>query len=115
MKSGLAPLLKNWKGYLTAVINFERQEKALVVTCGKGYIVDTLARLLVNTEVVEGITCVIKDEVRQRVIFSNGFNLQLIDTAGHISVLLDKYFFDEIEFIEFKEDILFAKYWYHKK
>ena len=72
-------------------------------------------KALINAKVVEGITSAIKDEVRQRAIFSNSFNLQQIDTAGHVSVLVDEYFFDEIEFIEIKEDTLYAKYWYYQK
>ena len=32
---------QNWEGHLTAILNFENQEKTFVIACGSGYMVDT--------------------------------------------------------------------------
>jgi len=106
---------QSWNGYLKTIINFEEQEKAFVIAYGNGYMVDISTRLLLSDQKIEEIVSAIKDEEQQRIIFSNGYNLQQIDIEGNISILLDKYFFDEIELLEVKDDILFARYWYYQK
>jgi hypothetical protein len=106
---------QNWDGYLTSIINFEKQEIAFVIACGNGYLVDIAKRQLLSDKVIEAITSAIKDYKRQSVIFTNGYNLQIMDKTGKASILLDKYFFDEIEFLEIRDDILFARYWYYQK
>ena len=106
---------QGWEGNVTTIINFDKEERAFIVAGGDGYLFDTTNRQLINVVELSGIKTVIADELNQRIIFSEGLDIQCINHQGKHSILFDKYFFDEIEFMEVRDSILSARYWYYQR
>lgn len=106
---------QGWEGFATSIINLEEYEKTLIIAGGNGYLIEVTKRQLLNETELSAIKTAIADPGRQRIIFSNGLNLQYIDFDGKISILYGEYFFDDIELLEIKDDKLYAHYWYYRR
>jgi hypothetical protein len=101
-------------GTLSALLVFEDAGKVFVITSGTGYLIDVNIRMQITSHVIRGIHTAVKDERRQGIIFSNDSCIRRLDIQGNISILSDKYIFDEIEFLEIKDGVLSALYWYYQ-
>jgi len=110
----VASLKNGWEKYATLIINFEFDERAFVIAGGYGYLIDTAKRDLISIP-LPYITAAIADTQRKRVIFSTGYNLQCLDFAGHHTILYNERYFDDIEFVEIRNNKLFANYWYYQR
>lgn len=106
---------QGWEGHATLIINFEVEAKAFVVTGGEGYLIDISKRQQLNTDEFSEIKSAIADPERQRVIFSSGYDLQTVDFDGLHSTLFEKYYFDDIELTEIRNNKLYARYWYYQR
>ena len=106
---------RGWEGFATLIINLEKQEKAFVVAGGDGYLIDISQQELINEDELSGIKTAIADVVRQRIIFSDGLNLQCIDFEGKVSILYDDHYFDDVELLEIRDNTLYARYWYYQR
>ena len=105
---------RSWEGFASIIINLEVCDKAFVVAGGNGYFIDIFRRELVSKNEFTGIKTAIADLANQKVIFSDGLSIQCIDAEGNVSILFDDYYFDDIEFLEIKDNYLHARYWYYQ-
>jgi hypothetical protein len=103
-----------WEGFASIIINLEVQDKAFVVAGGNGYFIDISRRELVSKDKLTAIKTAIAELANQQVIFSDGLIIQCIDFEGKNSILFDKYYFDEIELLEVRDNTLYARYWYYQ-
>jgi hypothetical protein len=106
---------RGWEGFATLIINLEEHEQAFVVVGGDGYLINISQQELINQDELSGIKTAIADVERQRIIFSDGYNLQCIDFKGKVSILFDKNYFDEVELLEIRDNNLYARYWYYQR
>lgn len=106
---------RGWGGEGTFIINLDKQEKALVVAGGQSYIIDIATKQLINKQEISGTKSAIQNNDQTLIYFSNGYDLQFLDLNGNVSVLLDTYYFDDIEFIEIKDNKLYLKYWHYQR
>ena len=106
---------RGWEGHATLIINFEIDDKALVAAGGQGYLIDIAERQQLNTDELSEIKSAIADPEGQRVIFSSGYGLQTVDLNGLRFTLFDKYYFDDIELTEIRNNKLYARYWYYQR
>ena len=106
---------RGWEGFATLIINLEEREKTFVVKGGNGYLIDISQQELVNQDELSGIKTAIADVERQRIIFTDGYNLQCIDFKGKVYILYDRNYFDEVELLEIRNNNLYARYWYYQR
>lgn len=99
----------------TIMLRLDKQNKAFVIASGKGYLIDVVNKQLLNKKEILNIKSAILNEDQTKIYFSNGFNLQSIDLNGTLTVLLDEYYFDEIELLKVLDKTLYAKYWYYQR
>ncbi len=99
----------------TIIHSLEKQNKAFVIASGKGYLIDVVNKQSLNKKEILHIKCAILNEDQTNIYFSNGFNVQSIDLNGTLTVLLDEYYFDEIELLKVMDKTLHAKYWYYQR
>ena len=100
------------RGYWNSIILFEEKERAFVVVGGVGYLIDVSDKQILNSQFHSGIKSAIYDDVRVRVIFSDGLDIRCINYEGLVSTLYDSRYFDDVELLEIKENDLHARYWY---
>lgn len=104
---------KSWDGYGTFILNLEKQEKAFVVAGGEGFLVDISTRLQLNNQSITDTKSAISNDEQTIIYFSSGYDMQFVDIDGNVSVLLDNFYFDDIELVEIKDNILYVKYWHY--
>src|SRR6478735_8952025 len=105
----------NRAGYPNSLINFEKQEIIFVIASGTGYLLDVSTQSNIQDTIIEGITTAVKDDSGERIIFSNSYDLRAMNIYGDVSIILNEYFFDEIELLKVENNNLFARYWYYQK
>lgn len=104
-----------WDGYGTFILYLDKKEKAFVVAGGQSYLIDISTRHQMNKQEISSTKSAILNDEQTIVYFSDGRGLQFVDMNGNISVLLDIYYFDNIELIEVKGNKLYARYWYYQR
>jgi hypothetical protein len=111
----VASFAQGWEGFGSLIVNLEEQEKAFVAAGGDGYLIDISHRELHSKGELSGIKTAIADVERQKIIFSDGLNIQCIDFEGKVSILYDEHYFDDIELLEVRDSTLYARYWYYQR
>ena len=106
---------QGWDEYGTFIINLDKQEKAFVVAGGQSFLIDISTRLQINKQEISDIKSAILNDDQTIIYFSGGYDLQILDLNGNVSVLFDNYYFDDRKLIEVKDNKLYAKYWHYQR
>ena len=106
---------QGWSGYKTTILLLNQNESVFVICGGKGYLIDINNQTLLNNFQINSITTAIVNPNENEVYYSDGTQLKKIDSKCEMFTILNEYFYDELEFIEIKNNILYAKYWYYQK
>ncbi|RYE27845.1 MAG: hypothetical protein EOP48_34170 [Sphingobacteriales bacterium] len=114
-QSWVGSFQQGWEGYGTFIIVVDKQGKAFVVAGGQSCLVDISSRQLINTIEISRTKSALLNDEQTKFYFSNGYDLQVMDLDGNVSVLFDSHYFDDIELIEIKGNKLYAKYWHYQR
>jgi hypothetical protein len=110
-KEWVGSFAKNWEMNSNSILKLGERELVFIVACGQGYLIDAGMKAQINKDEIKGITSAICDHDTKKIYFSNSYDLKVLDEFGNIDVFYDRYFFDDIELIEIRENKLYARYW----
>jgi hypothetical protein len=114
LSSWVASFSKNWSEYPNEIITIHT-ELYFIIAFGNGYLINPNRRKLIEPQIIKGITSAIFDNAGKEVYFTNSSDLKKIDINGNVSVVLNNYFFDEINLKQITEGKLHAEYWYYQR